>query len=412
MTESTWDSLWFGCSFWTGQKDNLVIENGAIAVSKGRIAWLGHYNDLPSRHISSKTKMNNLNNGWLLPGFIDCHTHMVYSGHRVNDFIARTQGLTYEQQNFGDTGIKVTQNLTSNASFDELYKESMLRAKSSIAEGVLTAEIKSGYGIDFSTERKQLQVARKLEDDLGRDLSWRVIKTYLALHALPAEYNNKRQDFVNQAVSHLQDLYDENLVDRVDAFCDSIGFNYEEILPFFNKAKELSLSIGLHTDQLSHQDGIKLASLLKINSVEHLEYMPPEQAFDLKEAGIVAVLLPQAYYYLQQVQKPPVKALREAEVGMAVATDVNPGSAPGASLQLARNMACLLFDLTPEEALLGTTSYAATALGLSEECGSLKVGLSADFVHWPINQVELLVSSISPLKPNLMVFKGNTLLNI
>lgn len=352
------------------------LRDGAIAVTDGRIAWIGARADAPPAKI-----VHDGRGAWVTPGLIDCHTHIVHAGNRSDEFEARLNGATYEDIARAGGGIMSTVRATRSASDEELLRQSVPRVASLLAEGVTTLEVKSGYGLSLEAERKMLRVARSL----GAVLPVRVATTFLGAHALPPEFSGRADDYVEAICQDmLPQLAAEGLVDAVDAFCERIGFSNAQTARVFAAAQALSLPVKLHAEQLSDQQGAELVARFHGLSADHLEHLTPQGIAAMAAAGTVAVLLPGAYYFLRDTTPPPVAALRAAGVPMAVATDCNPGTSPMTSILLALNMACTLWRLTPQEALAGATVHAARALGLHNEIGTLEAGKRADFALWAI----------------------------
>lgn len=378
-----WDALWINVQIATLCTDEGYgeIRDGAIAVRDGRIAWIGKRADLPSDH-----QVNEVHDGdgcWITPGLIDCHTHIVHAGNRSDEFEARLNGATYEEIARRGGGIMSTVRATRAASEEALLEASLPRVRALLSEGVTTLEIKSGYGLDLESERKMLQVARRL----GELLPVRVTTTFLGAHALPPEYAGQSDRYIDLVCEvMLPALAAEGLIDAVDAFCEHIGFSAAQTERVFQAAQRLGLPVKLHAEQLSDQGGTALAARYRALSADHLEHLSQQGIDAMSEAGTVAVLLPGAFYFLRDTKLPPVQPLRDAGVPMALATDCNPGTSPMTSLLLAMNMACTLFRLTPLEALKGVTLHAARALGLQEEIGSLALGKVADFALWEIER--------------------------
>jgi imidazolonepropionase len=357
--------------------------DSALAVAGERIAWIGPAAEGRARAAAQGAAVEDARGLWITPGLIDCHTHLVYGGNRVEEFEKRLCGVSYEEIARAGGGIQSTVNATRAATSESLRESASLRARRLMSEGLTTIEIKSGYGLDLETERRLLQVAR----DLGRELPISVVTTYLGLHALPKEFKADRQGFVDLASGPwLQNLAAAGLVDAVDAFCENIAFSIEETEQFLRAAQKLGLRAHVHAGQLSDMRAAELAAKYQALSADHLEFLSEQGVRALKVAGTVAVLSPGAYFTLRQTTPPPVPALRQAGVPMAVATDCNPGSSPCTSLLLALNMACTLFGLTPEEALAGATRNAARALGLQQDVGTLETGKIADFALWRIDR--------------------------
>ncbi|MEW6261909.1 MAG: imidazolonepropionase [Thermodesulfobacteriota bacterium] len=360
-----------------------LLEAGALAVAGGRLAWVGREKDLPIELKSAPVKRFDAGGRWITPGLMDCHTHLVYGGHRAREFELRLEGATYEEIARQGGGIKSTVAATRLADEDSLYRQARPRLRSFLAEGVTTIEIKSGYGLDYETERRMLRVARLL----GEREPVRVKTTYLGAHALPAEFEGRSDDYVDFIRQEaLPRLAAEGLVDAVDAFCDRIGFSLKQTERVFQAAARSGLPVKLHAEQLSDQGGAALAAGFKALSVDHLEHLSEDGVRAIAGSGTVAVLLPGAFYFLGDTKLPPIELLRAYAVPMAVASDSNPGSSPTGSLLLMMNMACTLFRLTPEEALAGVTRQAARALGLADRSGTLEAGKLADFVIWEIGE--------------------------
>lgn len=354
-----------------------LIENGAIAAEGGRIVWAGASDDLPEDY--SGWASENLDGRLVTPALIDCHTHLVYAGGRAREFEMRLQGASYEEISKAGGGIRSTVKATRAASEDELVEAALPRLDALIAEGAGTVEIKSGYGLDLESERRMLRAARRL----GEMRPVRVCTTFLGAHALPEDYEGRAEAYIDLVCEEMMPaLAGEGLVDAVDAFCERIGFTNDQTRRVFEKAKTLGLPVKLHAEQLSDQDGAALTAEFGGLSADHLEHLSETGIKAMAAAGTVAVLLPGAFYFLKDERLPPVDTLREAGVPMAVATDSNPGTSPMTSPLLAMNMACVLFGLTPEEALAGTTRNAAKALGLQGEAGVIAPGCRAELAVW------------------------------
>ncbi len=347
-----------------------LIDDGALLVEDGLLRWIG-----PSAEAPAADDVVELRGALVTPGLVDCHTHLVYGGSRAHEFEQRLHGASYADIAKAGGGIKSTVAATRAASEVELLASARKRAQALIREGVTTLEVKSGYGLDAATEARMLRVARQLAS-LGVD----VRTTYLAAHALPPEFADA-DDYIAAACLWLPELHQAGLVDAVDAFCEHIAFSPAQVARVFDAAKRLNLPVKLHAEQLSDQGGTQLAAGYRALSCDHLEYLSPAGVQAMAEAGTVAVLLPGAFYALRETQLPPIAALREAGVPIAIATDHNPGSSPTLSPLLMLNMACVLFRLTPEEALRGLTVNGARALGLADR-GRLMPGQRADFCVW------------------------------
>ncbi|MES2742657.1 MAG: imidazolonepropionase [Pseudomonadota bacterium] len=372
-----WDTVYNNVHLATMEGDD--VEQGAIAVKDGRIAWLGRRADLPAH---GGTEFDG-QGCWLTPGLIDCHTHIVYAGNRSAEFEARLNGAAYEDIARAGGGIMSTVRATRAASAAELLRQSLPRVARLLAEGVTTLEIKSGYGLSLEAEDKMLRVARQI----GQVLPVTVRTTFLGAHALAPEYAGRADDYIEAVCEHmLPALAARGLVDAVDAFCERIGFNPAQTERVFAAARRHGLPLKLHAEQLSDQGGAQLAARYGALSADHLEHLSAAGVAAMARHGSVAVLLPGAYYFLRETQAPPVAALRAAGVPMALATDCNPGTSPLTSLLLAMNMACTLWRLTPREALAGCTAHAARALGMAGQVGSLALGKRADFALWEIDR--------------------------
>jgi imidazolonepropionase len=359
------------------------LEDAALAVKGERIAWIGSAAQASRTAAAQGVPVHDAQGLWITPGLIDCHTHLVYGGNRVEEFEKRLCGVSYEDIARSGGGIQSTVQATRAASHAELQASAMIRAKRLMAEGVTTLEVKSGYGLELTTERRLLEVAQ----DLGTQLPVSIRKTFLGLHSLPREFADDRAGFVDQVCGPwLEALAAAGLVDAVDAFCENIAFSLAETERLLRAAKRLGLRAHVHAGQLSDMGAAELAARWSALSADHLEYLSAAGTRALAAAGTVAVLLPAAYFTLRQTTPPPVALLREAGVALAVATDSNPGTSPCTSLLLAMNMACTLFGLTPAEALSGVTRQAARALGAADEIGTLEVGKRADLAFWRVER--------------------------
>ena len=360
-----------------------AIERGALVTRGGRIVYAG-----PEAQAPRAAHAVDCEGRWITPALIDCHTHLVYGGDRAHEFELRLAGASYEEIARAGGGILSTVAATRAASEDELVAQATKRLDALIAEGVGAVEIKSGYGLELESERKMLRAARRL----ARERQVVVRTTFLGAHALPPEYRDRRDAYVDLVVDEmLPALAAEGLIDAVDGFCETIAFSRQEIARVFEAARRLGLPIKLHAEQLSNQRGAALAASYGALSADHLEYLDDEGAAAMARAGTVAVLLPGAFYTLRERQAPPVAALRAHSVAMAVATDSNPGTSPLTSLLTALNMAATLFRLTVDECLLGATQHAARALGLEAEMGTLEAGKAAHFALWDIERPAELV---------------------
>lgn len=358
-----------------------TILDGAIAVRDGIIQFCGAKADLPPFD-ALNTPLHDGLGAYVLPGFIDCHTHLIYAGSRANEFELRLNGASYEDIAAAGGGIKSTVAATRAASHEELFVLGKNRLNTLMSQGVTTVEIKSGYGLDLATERKMLEVARALDEHHPLSIK----TTFLGAHALPVEYANDSDGYLALVTDiMLPQLQAEGLIDAVDVFCEGIGFSVSQSRKLFEKAKELGLPVKAHAEQLSSLGGASLVAEFSGLSADHIEYLTEADVKAMADAGTVAVLLPGAFYFLRETKQPPIALLRQYQVPMAIATDLNPGTSPLCHVPLMLNLACTLFRLTPEEALRGVTAHAAAALGLHDR-GMLAVGKKADFALYRIPQ--------------------------
>ena len=374
-------TLWQHCNVATMANGMYsIIEDAALVTRDGYIEWIGPRQQLPTGEYG---QTHGLEGAWVTPGLIDCHTHTVFGGNRSGEFEQRLQGVSYAEIAAAGGGIASTVRATRAASEAELFDSARQRLLCLLRDGVTSVEIKSGYGLSLESERKILRVIRRL----GEELPVTVRSTCLAAHALPPEYKDRADDYIEHICNEmLPALAAEGLVDAVDAFCEYLAFSPEQVERVFKVAQQLGLPVKLHAEQLSSLHGSSLAARYQALSADHLEFMTEEDAIAMAESGTVAVLLPGAFYFLRETQLPPMEALRKHGVKIAIASDLNPGTSPGLSLRLMLNMACTLFRMTPEEALAGVTLHAAMALGMGETHGSLEPGKVADFVAWNIDR--------------------------
>jgi imidazolonepropionase len=374
-------ALWQHCHIATMAHGNYsIIEDAAMVTAGQFIEWIGPRSEVPT---ADYAQVHDLQGAWVTPGLIDCHTHTVFGGNRSGEFEQRLEGVSYADIAAQGGGIASTVRATRAASEDELFESAHKRLRSLLRDGVTTVEIKSGYGLDLASERKLLRVIRRLGDALPVS----VRATCLAAHALPPEYKDRADAYIDHICSEmLPALAAEGLVDAVDAFCEYLAFSPEQVERVFKVARQLDLPVKLHAEQLSSLHGSSLAARYQALSADHLEFMTEQDAIAMAAAGTVAVLLPGAFYFLRETQLPPMDALRKHGVKIAIASDLNPGTSPALSVRLMLNMACTLFRMTPEEALAGATQHAATALGMGATHGSLEVGKVADFVAWQIDR--------------------------
>ncbi|SFP26528.1 imidazolonepropionase [Pseudomonas sp. NFPP28] len=374
-------TLWQHCHIATmAQGKYSIIEDAALVTAGSLIEWVGPRSQVPA---ADYAQVHDLRGAWVTPGLIDCHTHTVFGGNRSGEFEQRLEGVSYAEIAAKGGGIASTVRATRSATEDELFASAEKRLRSLLRDGVTTVEIKSGYGLDLANERKMLRVARRL----GEALPVSVRATCLAAHALPPEYKDRADDYIEHICAEmLPALAAEGLVDAVDAFCEYLAFSTEQVERVFKVAQQLGLPVKLHAEQLSSLHGSSLAARYQALSADHLEFMTEADAIAMAASGTVAVLLPGAFYFLRETQLPPMDALRKHGVKIAIASDLNPGTSPALSVRLMLNMACTLFRMTPEEALAGATQHAATALGMGDTHGSLEVGKVADFVAWQIDR--------------------------
>ncbi|OUS21697.1 imidazolonepropionase ['Osedax' symbiont bacterium Rs2_46_30_T18] len=370
----------------------------SIGIKEGKI----HRLYPPGSTLPTATTHIDGNGGWLTPGLIDCHSHLVWGGNRAREFEWRLQGISYEEISRRGGGIASTVKATRDASDNELKAAAQQRLTTLMAEGVTCLEIKSGYGLSLEHEARLLRIAR----ELGNENPLTVQTTLLAAHALPPEFSDKDSYIDEICENIIPKIAALKLADAVDVFCEGIGFSTAQCQRVFDVAKEHALAIKGHVEQLSDLKGALLVANNAGLSADHIEYLQAEDVPALKGAGTVAVLLPGAFYALKEQQLPPIAALREHRVPMAVATDLNPGTSPQASLRLAMNQACVLFGLTPQESLAGVTRDAAKALGLGHCKGQLAVGFDADMVLWDIGHPSELSYGVNLCQPREVFYLG------
>ena len=378
-----------------------IVERGALAANDGRIAFVGPMNDLP--YGSEAAEQVDCEGRWITPGFIDCHTHLVFGGNRAHEFELRLAGAGYEEIARAGGGILSTVRATRAASEDDVVASALPRLDRLIAEGCTTVEVKSGYGLDLDTEARMLRAARRLATE--RPVA--ITTSFLGAHALPPEAGGDKDAYIDTVCQHmLPALAGEGLVDAVDAFCEGIAFSPQQTTRVFTVARDLGLPVKLHADQLSNLEGARLAADHGALSADHLEYTSDEGAAALARAGTVAVLLPGAYYTLRETQAPPVAAFRRHGVRMALATDCNPGTSPLTSLLLVLNMGATLFRLTVEECLAAVTREAARALGRLEDVGTLEPGKACDLAIWNVERPGELVYRLGFNPLHARVWRG------
>jgi imidazolonepropionase len=378
---SDWDLLLTNANIATMRPDGAaygILENAALAIKDGRIKWLGPMAEIP---VASTDRRRDLDGLWLTPALIDCHTHLVFGGDRAAEFEQRLKGASYEEIARAGGGIASTVSATRGADKAQLLTSAQSRLDSLTDEGVATIEIKSGYGLDLSTEMRMLETARTL----GRQEKISVVTSFLGAHAVPEKFKGKSDNYIDFVIGEvLPAVHQRGLADAVDAYCESIAFSTEQIGRLFKAAKELGLPVKLHADQLSDGGGAELAARFAALSADHLEYTSATGVKALAQARTVAVLLPGAFLTLGETHVPPVEALRHHGVPIAIATDCNPGTSPLCSLRTAMSLASRMFKMTPEECLAGVTREAARALGLNHDRGTLQPGMRADIAIWNI----------------------------
>ena len=377
-----------------------LIDNGAIAIADGKILRVGKRTELAGFRAKDVVA---LGGAWVTPGLVDCHTHLVFGGTRADEHAMRRAGASYEDIAKAGGGIASTVKRTAAASDEELLDQSRRRLHALMAGGCTTIEVKSGYGLEPKSELRLLKIASQL----GEGEAVRVVPTLLALHALPADHADRRAHYVTEIVDKLiPAAAKQGIATSVDAFCETIAFTPEEVERVFKAAAHHGLRVRLHAEQLSNQHGAALAAQYRALSADHLEHLDEAGAKAMATAGTVAVLLPGAYYALQEKKKPPVALLRKHKVPIAIATDCNPGTSPLLSPTLVMNMACTLFGLTPEEALQGMTVNAARALGFAHTVGSIAPGKQADLCVWRIESLSELGYWIGLPGPERRIFGG------
>jgi imidazolonepropionase len=396
-----WDRLLVDCNIATFEGGGLgIVENGAVGIADGKVVRVGKRTELAGFRAK---RVDALDGAWVTPGLIDCHTHLVFGGTRADEHAMRRAGASYEEIARAGGGIASTVAKTAAASDDELLDQSRRRLHALMAGGCTTIEIKTGYGLDTKSELRLLRIIGAL----GQGEAVRIVPTLLALHALPPGERDRRAHYVSEIVDRLiPEAAKQGIAASVDAFCETIAFTPQEVERLFKAAAHHGLPVRLHAEQLSNQKGAALAARYKALSADHLEHLDEAGARAMAAAGTVAVLLPGAFYALQEERKPPVALLRKHKVPIAVATDCNPGTSPMLSPTLAMNMACTLFGLTPEEALAGMTVNAARALGLAHSIGTIAAGKSADLCVWNIESLAELGYWIGLPGPERRVFGG------
>jgi imidazolonepropionase len=399
--------LWTNCHVATMQagaeRAYGLIDDAVVVIEGDKIVWVGRREDLPKPLADRCTQRHDCGGALVTPGFIDCHTHLVYGGDRAREFELRLGGASYEDIARAGGGIASTVRATREASEAQLLTQSLPRLHALMGEGVTTVEIKSGYGLSLEHERKCLRVARSLGEQEQVD----VRATFLGAHALPPEFAGSGDAYIDSVVAMLAPLHEEGLVDAVDAFCERIAFTAAQVERVFEAATRFGLPVKLHAEQLSDSGGAQLAARHRALSCDHLEWLGEEGAAAMAQAGTAAVLLPVAFYFLRETRVPPVDLLRRHGIPIALSTDCNPGSSPCTSPLLVMNMACTLFRMTPEEALAGVTRNAARALGLADR-GVIAPGMRADFVLWDADSPAQLSYAMGLNPHRQTIFAGRT----
>ncbi|MFW2079360.1 imidazolonepropionase [Acinetobacter guillouiae] len=397
--------LWTNCHVATMQDGQYSsIESAAIVTLAQHIHWIGAEKDVP---VDDYAEIIDLNGAWVTPGLIDCHTHSVFGGNRSVEFEKRLQGVSYAEIAASGGGIASTVRATREASEEQLLASALKRIRCMLKDGVTTIEIKSGYGLDYSNERKMLRVIRQV----AQTLPMTVKSTCLAAHALPPEYQDQSDAYIEHICTEmLPKLHQEGLVDAVDAFCEHLAFSPAQVERVFKAAQALNLPVKLHAEQLSSLGGSTLAARYHALSADHLEYMTEADAKAMAASGTVAVLLPGAFYFLRETKYPPLDSLQQHGVRIALSSDLNPGTSPALSLRLILNMGSTLFRLTPEQALAGVTTHAAYALGLQDTHGTLEQGKVADFIAWDIEHPSEIVYWLGGDLAKRIIQHGNEIL--
>lgn len=403
------DTLLVNCHAATMAKGRMsVIRNAGIAVKNSKIVWVGAEKDLDDIDKCRTVRRVDCGRQWVLPGFVDCHTHLVWGGSRSNEFEMRLNGATYEQISQKGGGIASTVKATRNASEQTLFESAAKRVAHFIKNGITTVEIKSGYGLDLDTELKMLSVIRRLD----RQFPIHIEATFLGAHTFPKEYKDKPERYVDLLIEQMiPKVKNQGIASAVDVFCERIAFSPDQTRRIFEKAVKSGFNVKLHAEQLSDCDGAALAADFRALSCDHLEYLSEKGTAAMARNNVTAVLLPGAFYYLNETRKPPVQMLRDYKVPMALATDLNPGSSPVHAMTTILNMACLLFGLTVEEAIAGATLNGARALKLDHCKGSIEAGKDADLAVWDIERPADLCYLTGILQPSMVITKGRNVFN-
>ncbi|GBR68968.1 imidazolonepropionase [Gluconobacter kanchanaburiensis] len=405
-----WDTLWTDIHVATADPARIstldgygCIRDAALGIKNGRISWIGTATDLPDTPQKLAQDVRSGQGFWMTPGLVDAHTHVIYAGDRSSEFAERLNGATYAEIAQRGGGILSTVNATRRATEEELLDVTARRVQRMMSEGTTTIEMKSGYGLTLKDELKQLRVARTI----GKTLPVRVHATFLGAHALPPEFRDRQDDYVSHLIAEILPLAaEENLIDSLDGFCETIAFTPNQIERLFRAAADLEIPVRLHSEQLSNSGGTKLAARYGALSTDHLEYVTEDDVMELAHSGTVAMLLPGAFYFIRETHLPPVSLFRKHRVPMGLATDCNPGTSPSVSLTGIMNMACTLFRMTPEEAFAAVTRIGAQALGLQNLTGSLSLGKAADMLLWDIAGPHELSYWIGGRRPVHRIFDG------
>ncbi|MBA3009350.1 MAG: imidazolonepropionase [Proteobacteria bacterium] len=402
----TADLLFVNCHLATMVNGSLsIVENAALAVTGKKISWIGYQKNLPDSPERLASQIIDCRHKWILPGFVDCHTHLVWAGSRSTEFEMRLKGIGYEDIIRNGGGIFSTVRATRDATQEALFSQAAKRMATFLTQGITCVEIKSGYGLDMDTELKILSTIDRLTQNFPQHIE----PTFLGAHALPPEYKNRPDAYVDLVTrTMLPRVKDQGIATAVDVFCEHIAFSRAQTQKIFEAATALGFRVKLHAEQLSDMDGAALAAEFNALSCDHIEYLSAEGAKKMAQKQVSAVLLPGAFYFLRETQKPPIQLLRKLKIPMAISTDLNPGTSPVHAMTLILNMACLLFGLTCEEALAGATLNGARALGLDTKKGSLEVGKDADLVVFDINSPADLCYLMGTSPVAMVVISGKT----
>ncbi|WP_319575534.1 imidazolonepropionase [uncultured Desulfobacter sp.] len=414
-TQASWDILFVHADIATMAQGNYnIIKDGAIGVAKGKIQWIGPFDRLKIDRFHSSPhpiadEIIDCSGKWILPGFVDCHTHLIWAGSRSNEFEMRLSGASYKEIAKQGGGIAATVGAVRRASEDELFSIASRRISHFISRGTTCVEIKSGYGLNLENELKMLAVAERLNQNFPLHVS----PTFLGAHALPPEYKGRADDYVDLIINTmLPKVKSQGIACAMDVFCESIAFSTNQTRRLFTAATDIGLPVKLHAEQLSDSGGAALAAQFNALSCDHLEYLSPDGAKAMAHTGVTAVLLPGAFYMLKETRKPPVEDFIRLGVPMALATDLNPGTSPVHDMATVMNMGCVLFGLTCEQALAGATINGAKALGLDRRKGSLETGKDADFVVWDIEAPADLSYQVGITPVNKVVIAGKIAYNV